>query len=95
MACCYCLCGALPELASAGRRETWFGERIQPGLRGYGDDFVCCFENKDEAEQFYERLKHRMKYFGLELEESKSRLAEFGGHAEEKCRARGRKAGRE
>lgn len=56
---------------------------------------MCCFENKDEAEQFYERLKHRMKYFGLELEESKSRLAEFGGHAEEKCRARGRKAGRE
>ena len=77
----------------------WFKERVQPGLRGYADiivyadDFVCCFQNKDEAEKFYERLKHRMKYFGLELEESKSRLVEFGRYAEERCRAKGEKPG--
>ena len=77
----------------------WFKERIQPTLRGYAgiivyaDDFVCCFENKEEAEEFYERLKHRMKHFGLELEESKSRLIEFGRYAEEKSRANGEKPG--
>jgi hypothetical protein len=77
----------------------WFKERIQPSLRGfagivvYADDFVCCFQNKDEAEMFYERLKHRMKHFGLELEESKSRLIEFGRYANEQCHKDGRKLG--
>lgn len=66
----------------------WFHEIVQPSLRGfsgvvvYADDFVCCFQYKEEAEQFYERLKHRMGYFGLQLEESKSRLIEFGRYAE-------------
>lgn len=75
----------------------WFKEKIQPTLKGYAniivyaDDFVCCFQNKDEAENFYERLKHRMKHFGLELEESKSRLIEFGRHAQERSRANGKK----
>lgn len=35
------------------------------------DDFVVCFQHKWEAERFYERLKHRMEYFGLSLEERK------------------------
>ena len=67
----------------------WFKEKIQPNLRGfsglvvYADDFVCCFQHKKEAEQFYARLKKRMGHFGLELEESKSRLIEFGRYAEE------------
>lgn len=66
----------------------WFHEVVQPSLKGfsgvvvYADDFVCCFQYKREAEQFYERLKHRMNYFGLQLEESKSRLIEFGRFAE-------------
>lgn len=65
----------------------WFHEIVQPSLKGfsgvvvYADDFVCCFQYKEEAEQFYERLKHRMGYFGLQLEESKSRLIEFGRFA--------------
>ena len=75
----------------------WFKEKIKPFLRGYADiivyadDFVCCFENKDEAEEFYERLKGRMKHFGLELEESKSRLIAFGRFAEERSRKSGGK----
>lgn len=40
----------------------------------YADDFVCCFQYKAEAEQFYRRLTKRMEKFGLELEMSKSRL---------------------
>ena len=46
---------------------------------------------KEEAEQFYERLKHRMEHFGLELEGEKSRLIEFGRFAEGECRKRGKK----
>lgn len=67
----------------------WFEEKVRPKLRGYADiivyadDFVCCFQCKEEAEAFYERLKHRMRNFGLELEEEKSRLIEFGRYAVE------------
>ena len=76
----------------------WFKEKIQPNLKGfsglvvYADDFVCCFQYKAEAEQFYRRLSKRMENFGLELEMSKSRLIEFGRYAEEnrKCRGEGK-----
>lgn len=73
----------------------WFNDVVKPQLRDYAgavvyaDDFVVCFQYKDEAEQFYKRLKHRMEYFGLELEESKSRLIEFGRFAERDRRNRG------
>lgn len=72
-----------------------FREIVQPQLKGYSgivvyaDDFVCCFQYKEEAEQFYEGLKHRMGYFGLQLEESKSRLIEFGRYAEGNRKQRG------
>lgn len=75
----------------------WFREKVQPSLRGYAglvnyaDDFVVCFQYKSDAEQFYERLKHRMGYFGLSLEEEKSRLIEFGRFAQERCAKRGTK----
>lgn len=75
----------------------WFKERIQPYLKGYSgivvyaDDFVVCFEYREEAEQFYERLKRRMGNFGLSLEEEKSRLIEFGRYAAENCAKRGTK----
>lgn len=75
----------------------WFKEIVVPKQKGYAgivvyaDDFVCCFQYKEEAKQFYEWLKHRMEHFGLELEEEKSRLIEFGRFAEENCRKRGTK----
>lgn len=65
----------------------WFEERIKPNMKGYcdliiyADDFVATFQYKSEAEEFYERLKRRMGYFGLSLEEEKSRLIEFGRFA--------------
>lgn len=73
----------------------WFEECIVPRLKGYGglvvyaDDFVVCFQYKEEAELFYELLKKRMKIFGLEMEESKTRLIEFGRMAEQNRKARG------
>ena len=66
----------------------WYKEVIKPVLKGYSglvvyaDDFVVCFQHKEDAEMFYERLKKRMESFGLKLEEEKSRLIEFGRFAE-------------
>ena len=70
----------------------WFKERVQPACRGYSglvvyaDDFVVCFQYRDDAEQFYRQLGDRMERFGLTLEKEKSRLIEFGRFAEENCR---------
>lgn len=75
----------------------WFKERVQPRLKGYSgiivyaDDFVVCFQYEREAKEFYEQLKRRMKHFGLEMEEEKSRLIEFGRYAEEHKRKEGGK----
>ena len=72
----------------------WFHEVVKPQLKGYAgivnyaDDFVVCFQYKWEAEQFYERLKHRMAYFGLSLAEEKCRLIEFGRFAEQNRKRR-------
>lgn len=67
----------------------WFYKEVRPKMKGqsflvaYADDFVCCFQNKWEAEKFYGMLKERLNAFGLELEENKSRMIEFGRFAEE------------
>ena len=72
----------------------WFKEKIQPKARGfcglvvYADDFVVCFQYKDEAEAFYKLLGDRMEHFGLSLEKEKSRLIEFGRFAEENRKRR-------
>jgi group II intron reverse transcriptase/maturase len=73
----------------------WYKEKIQPNLKGYSglvvyaDDFVVSFQYKSEAEWFYDKLKKRMKIFGLEMEESKTRLIEFGRFAIQNRKARG------
>lgn len=75
----------------------WFKDKIQSNLKGfsglvvYVDDFVCCFQYKAEAKQFYQRLSKRLGYFGLELEKSKSRLIEFGRYAEENRKHHGKR----
>ena len=66
----------------------WFREWQQRNTRGYcglvvyADDFVVCFQYKDDAERFYRQLGDRMERFGLSLEKEKSRLIEFGRFAE-------------
>lgn len=66
----------------------WFYKIVKLQFKGYceivvyADDFVCCFQYKNEAEQFYLMLKERFGKFGLKLEETKSRLIEFGRFAE-------------
>lgn len=76
----------------------WFKEVIQPKLRGYSglvvyaDDFVACFQYREDAEFFYKHLINRMEHFGLEMEESKSRLIKFGRYAQTDAQKTGEKA---
>ncbi len=51
-------------------------------LAVYADDFIAGFQHKSDAERYYTALKERLGKFNLELEESKSRLIEFGRFAE-------------
>lgn len=73
----------------------WFKFLIAKKAQGdnflvvYADDFIAGFQHKWEAEIYYTELKERMKKFNLELEESKSRLLEFGRYAESNRRKRG------
>lgn len=70
----------------------WFYKEVREQMKGecylivYADDFVCCFQYKNEAEQFYQMLQKRLMQYGLELETSKSRLIEFGRFAEGNCK---------
>lgn len=58
-------------------------------FRHSADDFVCCFQNKREAEVFRQRLEERFKKYGLELAEEKTKILEFGRFARQNRERRG------
>ncbi len=72
--------------------DLWFELYVKVKSKGeaylirYCDDFVCCFENKEDAEIFYEELKERLAKFDLELAEDKSRIIPFGKNSKSKER---------
>ncbi|WAG68085.1 hypothetical protein LL037_18900 [Clostridium estertheticum] len=55
----------------------------------YCDDFVCCFQNKWEAEGFYHKLIVRFNEFGLDLALEKSKILEFGRFVRQSREKRG------
>lgn len=55
----------------------------------YADDSVAGFEHRNDAEQFLADLKVRLARFGLNLHPDKTRLIEFGRHANAHRRAQG------
>jgi len=55
----------------------------------FADDFVVGFEHRDDAQRFWAALRERFARFGLELQDEKTRLIEFGRFAAERRRARG------
>lgn len=55
----------------------------------YADDFVLGFQYHEDAKRFWGDLQKRLKRFGLELNEEKTRLIEFGRYAGEDRRKRG------
>ena len=75
--------------------DLWFEKAIKPRLKGecylirYIDDFIVCFETKEDAERFIEVLVKRLSKFMLTLEPNKTRLIEFGRYAAQNRQGRG------
>ncbi len=78
--------------------DLWFEKRVKPRLKGeaylcrYLDDFVVCFQLKQDAIRFQEALSKRLAKFKLELEPSKTSLIPFGRFAKRDCEQKGQKA---
>jgi RNA-directed DNA polymerase len=76
--------------------DLWFEKRVRKQCKGqayivrYADDFVCCFQYKNEAEQFFHSLKLRLKKFNLEIAEDKTKIIPFGRFAETNANQKGR-----
>ena len=77
--------------------DLWFSRRVRRQCRGeayyfrYADDFLACFQYKDDAEQFRNRLGDRLEGFGLKLAEEKTHCIEFGRFARQNARKKGGK----
>ncbi len=79
--------------------DLWFERELKKRLKGYAqliryaDDFVIGCEYEWEAQGILVELKERLKKFGLEVSEEKTRIVEFGRFAQERAEKRGGKAG--
>jgi group II intron reverse transcriptase/maturase len=77
--------------------DLWFSRRVSRQSRGeayyfrFADDFLACFQYKDDAENFLRRLGDRLEGFGLQLAQEKTRRIEFGRFAREDAQRRGAK----
>src|SRR6266446_3821936 len=72
--------------------DLWFEHVVKPRLRGeahmirYIDDFVMCFQYREDARRVQDALCKRLGKFGLTLEPTKTKLVEFGRFAQTTCR---------
>jgi RNA-directed DNA polymerase len=70
--------------------DEWFEQEVKPRLRGeahevrFADDFILCFQYKEDAERVLEVLSKRFAKYGLTLHPEKTRLIEFGKQALQK-----------
>jgi RNA-directed DNA polymerase len=77
--------------------DIWFPAKIAPQCHGksflfrYADDFVVCFERKEDAERFIPALRQRLEKFSLQLAEEKTRCLPFGKFSREDAQRRGEK----
>jgi RNA-directed DNA polymerase len=77
--------------------DLWFCRRVRKQSRGeayyfrFADDFLACFQYKEDAETFKHRLKDRLEGFSLALSPEKTRSMKFGRFAREDAHKRGQK----
>jgi len=77
--------------------DLWFSRRVSKASRGeayyfrFADDFVACFQYREDAERFRQSLRERLKEFGLAVAEEKTRCIEFGRFARGNAYKRGEK----
>ena len=75
--------------------DLWFERQVKPRLRGeahlvrYIDDFVICFQYRDDADRVHAVLSKRLNKFALALEPSKTKLIKFGRFAQREARVQG------
>jgi RNA-directed DNA polymerase len=78
--------------------DLWFEKIYRKSCIGYArliryaDDFVVCYQHKQDAERFREELGKRLGKFGLEVEPTKTKVMEFGRSAVQNAKRRGKKA---
>lgn len=63
--------------------------RKQMCIVRYADDVVMTFEDEQDAREMQTALGERLKGFGLQLHEDKTRLIRFGRYAKERSKALG------
>jgi len=67
--------------------DEWFEQEVKPRLRGqaaeirYADDFILCFQYREDAERVLQVLTKRFAKYGLTLHPEKTRLLAFGRSA--------------
>jgi group II intron reverse transcriptase/maturase len=77
--------------------DLWFSKWVSRQSRGeayyfrFADDFLACFQYKDDAESFRKRLGDRLEGFGLQLAQEKTNCIEFGRFARQDAYKRGAK----
>lgn len=75
--------------------DLWFDKVVRKQCRGqaylvrYADDFVCCFQYREDAEAFYTALIQRLLKFKLEIAEEKTKIIPFGRFAERDSKRKG------
>lgn len=78
--------------------DLWFEKRFKKSCTGYAriiryaDDFVVCFQDKQDALRFRQEMEERLNHFGLEIAPEKTKILEFGPLAQQRSRRRGTKA---
>lgn len=74
--------------------DLWFEKRIKRACAGtarlirYADDYVACFQIRQDAERFKTDMEARLKQFQLDVAPEKTKLIEFGVLAQSKAQAR-------
>lgn len=77
--------------------DLWFSRVVCKHSRGeavyfrFADDFLACFQYRDDARRFRHQLGQRLDGFGLSLAEEKTHCMEFGRFARVAARKRGEK----
>src|SRR5438876_1563410 len=67
--------------------DEWFETVVKPRLKGeayevrFADDFILCFQYREDAEKVLDVLEKRFAKYGLRLHPDKTRLMEFGRKA--------------
>jgi group II intron reverse transcriptase/maturase len=77
--------------------DLWFERRFRKQCKGeayyfrFADDFLACFQYREDAERFLAELRGRLGKFHLEVEPTKTKLLKFGRFARENAKRVGKR----